>query len=121
MDHATFTFPKRTQELEKDMNEVERFLAGMDWLHSELAKTGRTGRRIENCEQARDRAEDPDIKTIWAAKAQQLKHVCPECHGNGYVAVDVNDAGTGPVYEDCHTCDNQGELEPPDGGRDGQI
>ena len=98
------------------MNEAERFLDGMRWLHGELCKPARTGRRIENCELARDRAEDPDIKTIWAEKARHLKHVCPECHGNGYVAVDVNDAGTGPVYEDCHTCDSQGEIAPSEGG-----
>jgi hypothetical protein len=55
------------------MNDVERFFASMSWLHKELCKPTRTEQRIARCEQARDRAHDPDIKIIWAAKAQQLR------------------------------------------------
>jgi|TARA_R110000822_G_scaffold89145_5_gene206154 hypothetical protein len=55
------------------MNEAERFLRGMDWLQGELCKPRRAQQRILNCEQARDRAHDPDIKIIWASKAQQLR------------------------------------------------
>ena len=35
--------------------------------------SSRAQQRILNCEQARDRAHDPDIKIIWASKAQQLR------------------------------------------------
>tara|TARA_R110000744_G_scaffold6820_1_gene23597 strand:- start:248 stop:430 length:183 start_codon:yes stop_codon:yes gene_type:complete len=55
------------------MNDVERFFASMSWLHKELCKPTRTEQRIARCEQARDRAHDPDIKLIWEAKAQQLR------------------------------------------------
>ena len=39
-----------------------------------------------------------------------MKHICPECHGNGYIAVDVNDNGTGAVYDDCPCCHGLGEI-----------
>jgi hypothetical protein len=36
--------------------------------------------------------------------------ICDQCHGNGYIAVDVNDNGTGVVYDDCPRCHCQGEI-----------
>ena len=35
---------------------------------------------------------------------------CRECHGNGYVAVDVADSGRGAVYSDCLNCDGRGDA-----------
>ena len=37
--------------------------------------------------------------------------ICPVCHGNGYIAVDVNDAGDGPAYDDCWVCNSEGEFK----------
>ena len=37
------------------------------------------------------------------------KIICPECHGNGYVKVQV-DAGR-KIESDCDTCKNQGEVD----------
>jgi RecJ-like exonuclease len=31
--------------------------------------------------------------------------ICDQCHGNGYISVDVK------VYEDCPKCHCEGELE----------
>ena len=55
------------------MNEAERFLESWKWLQEELFKPSLTERRISQCEAARDRAHDPDIKIIWEGKARQLR------------------------------------------------
>tara|TARA_R110000744_G_C19089105_1_gene532180 strand:- start:478 stop:639 length:162 start_codon:yes stop_codon:yes gene_type:complete len=36
--------------------------------------------------------------------------ICDECHGNGYIAVDVKDDGSGAFYEDCPRCHSQGDF-----------
>ena len=55
------------------MNEIEKTLEGYRWLQEQLLKPSLTERRIAQCEKARDRAHDPDIKIIWEGKAQQLR------------------------------------------------
>ena len=55
------------------MNEAQKFLQGMQWLGQQLAQPTLTEQRIARCEEARDRAHDPDIKIIWASKAQKLR------------------------------------------------
>ena len=37
------------------------------------------------------------------------KIICPECHGNGFVKVQV-DAGR-KIESDCDACNNQGEVD----------
>ena len=37
--------------------------------------------------------------------------ICDECHGDGYISVDVSDSGTGAVYDDCLRCNSQGEID----------
>ena len=49
------------------------------------------------------------VITIFVG-ASNMKHICPECHGNGYIAVDINDNGTGAVYDDCPCCHGLGEI-----------
>ena len=56
------------------MNEAERFIRGMHWMGQQLSGPTPTERRIALCEQARDTAHDPDLKIIWAGKAQQLRN-----------------------------------------------
>tara|TARA_R110000737_G_scaffold135194_1_gene166345 strand:- start:64 stop:225 length:162 start_codon:yes stop_codon:yes gene_type:complete len=36
--------------------------------------------------------------------------ICNECHGDGYIPIDVSDSGTGSVYDDCPSCNSQGEI-----------
>ena len=38
------------------------------------------------------------------AETNRMK-ICDQCHGNGYISVDVK------VYEDCPKCHCEGELE----------
>ena len=55
------------------MNEAQRFVRGMHWLGQQLSAPTPTERRIAKCEEARDAANDPDVKIIWHGKAQQLR------------------------------------------------
>ena len=37
------------------------------------------------------------------------KIICPECHGNGFVKIQVDEGRS--VEGDCETCKNQGEVD----------
>ena len=51
----------------------EKNTNGVIWLHQELEKKTSFEKLITRLKAARDEAQDPDFKIIWAAKIQQLK------------------------------------------------
>ena len=42
-------------------------------------------------------------------KTEKSKTICPQCKGNGYVRILVEE-GREEFIADCNKCDNQGEL-----------
>jgi len=42
-------------------------------------------------------------------KTEKRKTICPQCKGNGYVRILVEE-GREEFIADCNKCDNQGEL-----------
>ena len=42
-------------------------------------------------------------------KTEKRKTICPQCKGNGYVRILVEE-GREEIIADCNKCDNQGEL-----------